>query len=88
MRFRIFSSRLSKGERRVYGLATVVFVAGFLSLIWPVQLLFSRVEPLVLGLPFSLFFVGSILVLNFGVGLALYFWERGRGRPSDDEEVE
>jgi len=77
---RIFSSALTAGERRVYGLVTLLFVAGFFAVIWPVYGLFSRIRPLVLGMPFSLAYLIFMVLLCFGAMLALYLWEDRSGR--------
>ena len=52
-----------------YGLGSLalLFVAIFLGLIWPVYPLVSRIQPFVFGLPFSLFYVLSLVLLSFVV---------------------
>ena len=77
---RLFSSRLSAGERRLYGAVTIYFCAVAAAMLWPVYPLFSRARPLVLGLPLSLFYLTVLLLGSFGVMLALYGWEARRGR--------
>ena len=49
------------------GSLALLFVAIFLGLIWPVYPLASRIQPFVFGLPFSLFYVLSLVLLAFVV---------------------
>ena len=49
------------------GSLALLFVAIFLALIWPVYPLASRIEPFVFGLPFSLFYVLSLVLLSFAL---------------------
>jgi hypothetical protein len=49
------------------GPLALLFVAIFLALIWPVYPLFSRISPFVFGLPFSLFYVLSLVLLSFAL---------------------
>lgn len=76
---RLMPSHLSRTERVVYGGITVYFVLVFLALIWPVYPFFSGIEPRILGLPLSLSYIVGLLLLSFGVLLALYLWEERRG---------
>jgi hypothetical protein len=48
-------------------------------MIWPGYLPFAKVRPLVLGMPFGLFYYAALLAASFGVLLALYRWEIRRG---------
>jgi len=60
------------------------FVVATASLIWPVYpALGNRIEPRLLGLPFSLTYVLGVVIVNTGVLAALY-----RARVIDSEEVE
>lgn len=77
---RLFSTALSSTERRVYGAATLVFVAAFLATMWPLYPVFSRIRPFVLGVPFSLFSLIVLVALCFFSMLALYVWETRRGK--------
>ena len=86
MKPRIFSSRLSPGERRVYRAVLMFFTAVFIAMIWPVVTLFSRAEPLIVGLPFFLAYLAALLLASFLVLLALFRWENRTGRSSDPEE--
>ncbi len=80
MKARIFSSTLSKVERRIYGAATVVFIGVFLATMWPIYPLFNRIRPFVLGMPASLFYLLVLVFVGFFSLLALYRWEDGRGK--------
>ena len=77
---RIFSSKLSPTERKVYKSATAFFIAVFLAMIWPIYPFFSRIEPRVLGLPLALFYLIAMLLLCFSVLLSLYLWEDRKGK--------
>ena len=81
---RFFPSDLSDRERRIYGALTVFFFLVLLALTWPVYTLFSGIRPLVLGMPFSLFYIVVVLVVSFLVLLGLYLWEDRRGHLDDD----
>ncbi len=83
-RARLFGSHLTKGERRVYGAVGLFYAAAVLGMTWPVYGVFSRIRPLVLGMPFSLFYLSCWVVASFLVLLALFHWESGRG--AHDEE--
>ena len=77
---RVFSSRLTRGERRVYGAVVLYFCAVFAAMLWPIYSFFGSARPIVLGLPFSLFYLALLLIVSFGVLGALYLWESRRGR--------
>ena len=51
----------------------------FLGMIWPIYPIFSRIEPMLLGIPFSLFYLIILLLLSFSVLLALYLLEERLG---------
>jgi hypothetical protein len=60
--------------------ATVVYFTGVLiALLWPVYPFFSQIFPLVLGVPFGLFYIVFLLILSFLVLLILYLWEDRKG---------
>lgn len=65
----------SKG-RLADRLVVAWFVFVFLALMWPLYLPAARVRPLVLGMPFSLFWIAALLVASFAV-LLVYSWRRG-----------
>jgi len=79
-KFRLFSSALSARERVVYGVVTVVFVVCFLATMWPMYTPFSRVRPLILGVPLSLAYLIGLVAVSFFTLLGLYAWERRRGK--------
>ena len=66
---------LSKPARRV----AVFCIIAFLATMWPIYPLFSRVFPLVLGMPFSLVYLVAINIAVFCVILGLYLWESSNG---------
>lgn len=77
---RFFSSSLSVRERFVYGAVTVVFVGCFLATMWPMYTPFSRIRPLILGVPLSLAYLIGLVAVSFLTLLGLYTWERRRGK--------
>ena len=86
MRPRLFSSKLTPAHRRLYRSVLAFFVLVFLAMIWPVVTLFSHARPLILGMPFFLFYLAVLLVGSFLVLLSLYLWEDRTGASSDPEE--
>lgn len=66
-------------RRRVYRAAIAFFILVSLATVWPIYPLFSRIRPLILGLPFALATLVLLLILCFAVLLALYLWEESRG---------
>jgi hypothetical protein len=82
-RMRLFSSHLTRGERRVYGAVVAFYVLATLGMIWPGYVPFSGARPLVLGLPLSLFYLACFVVASFVVLLALYRWEIRREERDD-----
>ena len=83
---RFFPSELDARERRIYGGLTAFFVAVLLALTWPIYSVFSGIRPLVLGMPFSLFYIVAVLVVSFVVLLGLYLWEDRRGELDRDRD--
>ena len=81
---RVFSSHLTKSERRIYGAATAAFFAIFLATMWPIYPLFNRIRPFVFGVPFSLVYLVILVFVGFLSLLALYRWEDGRGKLDGD----
>ena len=73
-------------QRRLYRGVLAYFVCIFLAMIWPVATLFSHARPLILGLPFYLFYLTVLLLGSFLVLLFLYRWEGKTGSSSDPEE--
>ena len=78
--FRVFSSRLENAERRTYGAVVAYFCVVFAAMLWPIYPLFSSARPIILGLPFSLFYLATLLIVSFSVLGGLYLWESRRGR--------
>jgi hypothetical protein len=72
----------------VYRLVLGYFIVIFLAMIWPVVTLFSHARPLILGLPFFLFYLAVLLVASFLVLLRLFYWEERAGASSDPAEDE
>ncbi|MGB5390424.1 MAG: hypothetical protein WBP10_09635 [Thermoanaerobaculia bacterium] len=86
MRPRLLSSKLTPPQRLLYSSVLVFFVLILLAMIWPVVTLFSHARPLVLGMPFFLFYLAVLLVGSFLVLLSLYLWENRTGSSSDPGE--
>ena len=55
-------------------------------MVWPVVTLFSHARPLILGLPFFLFYLAVLLLTSFLVLLGLFQWEARTGASSDPAE--
>ena len=87
-RLKLFGSHLSRQERRVYGAVIWFYVLAGLGMNWPIYPFFSRARPLVLGMPFSLFYLACWVVASFLVLLALYRWEAGRNDIAGSEETD
>ena len=83
-RIRVFGSHLSRGQRRVYGAVAAFYVVAAIGMTWPVYSLFSRARPLVLSMPFSLFYLACFVVASFAILLALYLWETRQ--PAEENE--
>lgn len=77
---RLFSSTLTAAERLIYGAVAAVFITTFFATMWPVYPLFSRLRPLVFGMPFSLFYLVVLVGVCFFSMLGLYLWEERGGR--------
>lgn len=84
---RLFSRALTARERLVYGAAAAWFLGVFVAMCWPVYPLFSRVRPMLLGVPLSLFYLATLLVLSFGVAVGLFLWELRRGALDGEEGI-
>ena len=79
---RLFSSRLTPKERRLYRALFVYYTLVAAALVWPVYPLFSGARPSILGLPLSLFYPAAILVASFSVLLSVFLWEGRRQNES------
>lgn len=79
----LFSDRTPPAARRRYVLHALVYVAIMLALLWPAILSVNRVEPLVLGMPFVMFWITLSLLFVLVNTAALYRYEyhvvRGEG---------
>jgi hypothetical protein len=61
-----------------YRLVIGYFIVAVLTTMWPIYPFFSRIRPLILGMPFSMAYLVFLLVLSFLVLVSLYTWERRR----------
>ena len=86
MRPRLFPQQLDPRHRRVYRAVLGFFLVVFLAMIWPVVTIFSHARPLILGLPFFLFYLAVLLLASFLVLLVLFQWEGRTGASSDPVE--
>ena len=68
----------SQNHRRLALAVAVFYVLLFVALVWPVYPRFATIEPRVLTMPFSLFYVVIGLLLSFLTLFAFYVWERRR----------
>jgi hypothetical protein len=81
LRPRLFSSHLTRTQRRVYGAVLVFYLFAFFAMVPPVFSPFNKARPLVLGMPLSLFYLAAFIISSFLVLLAMFLWEGRR----DDE---
>ena len=65
-------------RKLVYRLVIGYFIVAVLSTMWPIYPFFSRIRPLVLGMPFSLAYLVFLVVLSFLVLVSLFSWEHKR----------
>jgi hypothetical protein len=64
-------------HRPARGSWALFFTVLFLASMWPIYPAFSRIEPVLLGLPFSLVYLTALGVLSFGGMLILYLRDDG-----------
>jgi len=77
-RVRLFPEGMPRAVRRAYIGYVIYFVVVLLCTVWPVYLIGNRVEPYVLGTPFSMFWIILVLIASL-LGLAhLYRFEQRR----------
>lgn len=76
---RFFSSDLSRSQKLIYRAVTGVFVLIGVAMIWPVYAFFSKIRPIILGLPLSLFYLVCLLALTLLFLVLLYRWEDRKG---------
>lgn len=62
-------------QRHLHWAVAGAFTLIFLCSIWPIYPFFSRIFPMVLGMPFSLVYLLFLSLLVFLILLGLYFWE-------------
>ena len=76
-------------DRNPVAVAVAAFyVLLFAALVWPVYPWFSTIEPRVLAMPFSLFYVVVGLLFSFFVLFGYYLWERKRDTVDGDPNGE
>jgi hypothetical protein len=63
--------------------AAVFFVLFVLAVTWPGMVPFNRIEPLILGIPFSMFWIALWVFCSFLV-LLLVDWVEGGARKGDE----
>ena len=63
-------------RRLAYRLVIGYFIVAALATMWPIYPFFSRIRPMILGMPFSLAYLVFLLVASFLVLLGLFFWEQ------------
>ena len=68
MNGKINKEQLARIKKRI----VVYFCLVFLAMIWPIYPIFSRIDPTILGMPFSLFYLIFLLVTSFLVLFGLY----------------
>ncbi|ERJ18728.1 hypothetical protein SSPSH_002221 [Salinisphaera shabanensis E1L3A] len=66
-------------RRRATGAYILFLIAAFTLMTVPVFTFADRVEPLVFGLPFNLFWIVLVELAAFVAILCFYFYEHGRG---------
>jgi hypothetical protein len=70
------------------GLALLYFVLATAALVWPIYpAVANRIEPRVLGLPFSLIWVLAVIACNFLVLVVLYRLRLVDDREHEDEDA-
>jgi len=61
--------------------AAIFFILFALAVTWPGMIPFNRIEPLVLGLPFSMFWIAIWILLSFFVLLVV---DRAEGKREEE----
>lgn len=59
----------------VHKVVAAFFVLVLAAMMWPIYPVFSRIQPMVLGIPFSLFYLILLITISFLVLLGLYLWD-------------
>ena len=65
--------------RAVRGLVAAYMLAFLFTTIWPGAQLYNRPEPFIIGLPFNLFVLASLITVALGLLALLYFSETRGG---------
>ncbi len=80
--------RATPPRRNPVAIAVAVFyVLLFAALVWPIYPRFATIEPRVLAMPFSLFYVVVGLLFSFLALFGYYLWERKRETADGDPNV-
>jgi len=74
----LFRKGASKREKQFQVGWTLFFVFVFLLQVWPLYIIGNRTYPLVLGMPFSMFWVVLCIIINFAGLLVMYNSETKR----------
>lgn len=77
-RVRLFPEGMPRAVRVAYIGHLIYFIAILLGTVWPIYLIGNRVEPYVLGIPFSMFWIVLVLIASLGGLVHLYMFERRR----------
>lgn len=67
-------------KRKAYIGFVIFFLICFMAMIFPIYSIANRVEPIVFGMPFGMFWLVLITVLQFCGLFALYAWEYRKWR--------
>jgi len=59
----------------VHKIVASFFVLVLGAMMWPIYPFFSRIHPMIFGMPFSLFYLIILITISFFVLLGLYLWE-------------
>jgi len=65
----------------VHKIVAAFFVLVLAAMMWPIHPFFSRIHPMVFGMPFSLFYLVILITISFLVLLGLYLWESRESEP-------
>jgi hypothetical protein len=66
---------MSSKRAFVHKIVAAFFALVLGAMMWPIYPFFSRVHPMILGMPFSLFYLIILIAISFLVLLGLYLWE-------------
>ncbi len=65
-------------NKQIKAAAILFFIVLFAAMMWPIHPLFSRIYPMVMGVPFSLFYLIILIAFSFLALLSLYLWEKSQ----------